>query len=285
LEISVVIATHDRPQSLARLLASLAPQIVAGEHEMLIADNGTPQPSPLSPEITVACHLHDPMPGKTRMQNRAIAKAQGRIVACVDDDVVTAPDYLTAVKRFFDSNPQFAAMKGRVLAANDPGTVAGDNAIYLDLPIVDHGEEVCEVRGVVGANMAFRAQALAQVGLFNERLGPGASGWDEETEISARLRAAGFRIGYCPYAIVYHEVNPARADRARFLRVARERGYCRMLHERHHPVDVLTRVTLAALRLGMARALHAPASRVAREDSRLATALGMLDGLRQRRAN
>lgn len=284
MQISVIIATHDRSESLGRVLSGLVSQVVPGKHELLIADNGTPQPSPLPTDVTVACHLHDPTPGKTRMQNRAIAQARGRIIACVDDDVVTAPDYLLAVERFFDANPQFAAMKGRVLAATDPGSVAGANSIYLDLPIVDHGEDVCEVSGVVGANMAFRAQALAQVGLFNERLGPGASGWDEETEISARLRAAGFKIGYCPYAVVYHEVNPARADRARFIRVARERGYCRMLHERHRRVDVLTRVVLAALRVSVARALHAPAERKAREDRRLATALGMLDGLRQRAA-
>ena len=35
--------------------------------------------------------------------------------------------------------------------------------------------------------MAFRATALARVGLFDERLGPGAAGHEEETEMSARL--------------------------------------------------------------------------------------------------
>ena len=103
--------------------------------------------------------------------------------------------------------------------------------------------------------------------------------------MSMRIRAAGLRIGYCPGAMVYHEVDPARADRARFIRIARERGRCRMLHEGHGRAAVLMNVAYAGLRLGFARVLHAPAERVAREDRRLATALGMLDGLRQRPAS
>ena len=85
-------------------------------------------------------------------------------------------------------------------------------AVYLDLPIADHGEEVIEVRGVLGANMAFRAGVLKQVGPFDERLGPGAGGHEEETEMSDRIRRAGFRIGYAPEALVYHEVDAARAE-------------------------------------------------------------------------
>ena len=68
-------------------------------------------------------------------------------------------------------------MKGRILPAEDPAAKVGaETAVWLDLPIVDHGEEVIEVRGVLGANMALRADALARVGLFDERLGPGAAG-------------------------------------------------------------------------------------------------------------
>ena len=117
--------------------------------------------------------------------------------------------------------------------------------MYLDLPIADHGDEVIEVRGVLGANMAFRADAIEQVGPFDERLGPGAGGHEEETEMSQRLRRAGFRIGYAPKAMVYHEVDPARANRERFIRIARERGRCRMLHEKHSAVEVISKNAIA----------------------------------------
>jgi GT2 family glycosyltransferase len=127
--------------------------------------------------------------------------------------------------------------------------------------------------------MAFRAEALRQVGHFDERLGPGAAGHEEETEMSQRLRRYGYRIGYAPAAIVYHEVDPSRASRQRFIRIARERGYCRALHEHHHRTKTRFTIVLAAARLFAARLLRASPKRIAREEERLATAQGIMDGL------
>jgi glucosyl-dolichyl phosphate glucuronosyltransferase len=283
LKLSIIIATHARTEALARLVESLAPQLAGDGRELLIADNGTAAPSPMPATAPAHKHLHDPRPGKCRIQNRAIREARGEIIVCLDDDLAAAPDYLDQVERFFAEHREFAAMKGRILPVEDPKAKVGAEAVpWLDLPIVDHGEEVVEVRGVLGANMAFRASALTQVGLFDERLGPGAAGHEEETEISARLRRAGFRIGYAPGALVYHEVDPARADRARFLRIARERGRCRMIHEHHRALAVLGDNALAALRVWAARLAGASPARMAREERRLAVAQGMLDGLRDR---
>jgi glucosyl-dolichyl phosphate glucuronosyltransferase len=282
LKLSIIIATHDRAEALNCLIASLTPQLREGEHELFVADNGTQVPSPVTSTGFPLTHLHDPRPGKCRVQNRALARAHGTIIACLDDDLAVAPDYVAQVIAFFENHPEFAAMKGRVLAAADPSAIAGELAPYLDLPIVDHGDQVIEVRGVLGANMAFRADALRHVGPFDERLGPGAAGHEEETEMSNRLRRAGYRIGYAPRALVYHEVAAGRADRLRFIRIARERGFCRMIHERHSIIDVLTKLAIANIRMVFARLLRAPISRIAREERRLAIARGMLDGLRQR---
>jgi len=283
LKVSIVIATHARPAALARLLASLKPQIDPARHQILIADNGTAEPAPIPNAIGPVVHIHDPQPGKCRTQNRAIARARGEIIACLDDDLTVAPGYVAAVARFFAEHPEFAAMKGRVLPAESADASAGANACYLDLPIVDHGERVIEVRGVIGANMAFRASALAKVGLFDERLGPGAAGHEEETEMSARLRGAGFRIGYAPGALVYHDVDPSRADRERFIRIARERGRCRMLHERHSFAALRLARFIASSRLALAHALGASPQRIAREERRLAIAQGMIEGARASR--
>ena len=281
LKLSIIIATHQRPDALNRLLASLAAQVCEGEHEIFVADNGSPAPSPITTTAVPIIHLHDPRPGKCRIQNRALDQARGTIVACLDDDLAVAPDYVPQVMAFFDAHHEFDAMRGRILPAADPAVVAGKLAPYLDLPIADDGDEVIEVRGVLGANMAFRADALYQVGPFDERLGPGAAGHEEETEMSQRLRRAGYHIGYAPRALVYHEVDPARADRTRFIRIARERGFCRMLHEHHSTLDVLTKLVIANVRMVLARLLRAATPRLAREERRLAIARGMHDGLRR----
>ena len=97
--------------------------------------------------------------------------------------------------------------------------------------------------------------------------------------MSQRLRRKGLRIGYAPDAVVYHEVDPRRADRDRFIRISRERGRCRMLHETHSAIEVITKNAIAWTRLTIARSLRASLPRIAREERRLAVAHGMFDGL------
>jgi len=278
LKTSIIIATHDRPRELLRLIEALSPQITSGR-ELLIAENGTAAPSAITSGATVTAHLHDTRPGKCRIQNRAIRESSGELLIFLDDDLTVGAEYVGQAESFFEHYPEFAAMKGRVLPVSDPAA-AGPLAPYMDLPLVDHGKTVTEVRGVLGANMAFRRSAFDKVGLFDERLGPGAAGHEEETEISARLRTAGLRIGYSPAAVAYHDVDPRRADRDRFLRVWRERGRCRMLHGHHGPAEIIVALTIASVRSAFARMLPVGVERRSREDRRLATARGMLDGLR-----
>jgi len=279
LKTSIIIATHARPASLARLIASLAPGLASGTREIIIAENGTPTPMPLPSRPNPLKHLHEPRPGKCRIQNRAIAEATGDILVFLDDDLTVATGYLDAVDSFFDTHREFAGMKGRILPQDDPDEKVGPMAVYLDLPLTDDGDQVIEVRGVLGANMAFRATALRQVGPFDERLGPGACGHEEETEMSARLRSVGFRIGYAPEALVYHEVDRSRADRERFIRISRERGRCRMIHEKHSATEVIVKNAIALTRLRFAQLVGAGLPRIAREERRLAIARGMFDGL------
>jgi GT2 family glycosyltransferase len=279
-KLSIIIATHARPDCLNRLILSLSNQFVPDRHELFVAENGSITPSVVESRVALI-HLHDPRRGKCRIQNRAIAGARGEIIVCLDDDLLVSPNYLAAVEEFFDKYPQYAAMKGRILALEDPAQKVGALAPFLDLPLVDHGEEVVEVSGVLGANMAFRASALRKVGPFDERLGPGAGGHEEETEMSRRMRRYGFRIGYAPAALVLHEVDPARASRERFIRISRERGYCRTLHETHSIRSAVTALAIARTRLFLARMLNAPIERIAREERRFAVACGILDGLRR----
>ncbi len=284
MRISLIIATCNRPDSLTRLMLSLAPQLGDDQTEVLIAENGSAEQSELPEVPGRVVHLYEREPGKCRVQNHAIEQARGEVLAFLDDDLVAGPDYLAQVGHFFARHAEFAAMKGRVRALQDPIAVAGPDAIYLDLPLVDHGDEVVEVHGVLGVNMAFRAAVLNRVGPFDERLGPGAAGHEEETEMSARLRRFGYRIGYAPGALVYHEVDPERADAARFLRIARERGRCRVLHEQHSLGSVRIDWTLAAFRLWLARIRGVERAQLIREQQRFATVDGMLEGLRARQA-
>ena len=55
-----------------------------------------------------------------------------------------------------------------------------------------------------GANMAFRRHVFEKVGFFDERLGAGASGCSEDSELWYRILAEGWICSYEPGAVVYH---------------------------------------------------------------------------------
>ena len=55
-----------------------------------------------------------------------------------------------------------------------------------------------------GANMAIRREAFDLVGLFDERLGAGAAGCSEDSELWYRLLAEGWSCVYEPDAVVFH---------------------------------------------------------------------------------
>ncbi len=67
-------------------------------------------------------HIHDPRPGKCRVQNLAIKRATGDVLIFLDDDLIVAKDYLDQVERFFTYHPEFAAMKGRILPLRRPAS-------------------------------------------------------------------------------------------------------------------------------------------------------------------
>ena len=52
--------------------------------------------------------------------------------------------------------------------------------------------------------MAFRREAFERVGLFDERLGAGAAGCSEDSELWYRLLAEGHQCRYAPTAVVFH---------------------------------------------------------------------------------
>ena len=113
MKISVIIATHRRPESLARLIASLAPGLASGTREIIVAENGTPAPMQLATEGAPLRHLHEPRAGKCRIQNRAIAEASGEILVFLDDDLTVATGYLDAVESFFDTHREFVGDEGK----------------------------------------------------------------------------------------------------------------------------------------------------------------------------
>jgi GT2 family glycosyltransferase len=69
-----------------------------------------------------------------------------------------------------------------------------------------------------GANMAFRRSMFDRIGLFDERLGAGASGCSEDSELWYRLLASGGACLFEPRACVLHHHREQWSELRRQMR-------------------------------------------------------------------
>jgi GT2 family glycosyltransferase len=238
--ISVIVPTFNRAASLQRLLASLGsvelPDSIRAE--VIIVDNGSTDNTReiLLREKGTRDQLDfratkKETKGKSRALNHGIGLARGEILIVVDDDVVVHHRWMTEHWECHRVS-EFGAVQGRVLPGVDPqGRPADPSRLReYNIPIIDYGEEIREIRGLTGTNMSFKREVFEKVGGFDTRLGPGAAGFSEDTEYSVRIRKAGFKIGYAPDAVAYHELSPARYGREYNRNVEYRKGLSRSLY-------------------------------------------------------
>jgi GT2 family glycosyltransferase len=238
--LAIVVATRNRESHLRRLLASIFAMtgVERSAPTVVVADNGSTDGTADLVAATAVTHptvrrLDVPVGGKCRALNVAIHATAADRFAFVDDDVELDRDWLVAVEGFF-ARTHVGAAQGTIrmapAAAADPLLVAAVERWHT-IPHCDYGQTVAEAPSLIGANMLVERRAFARVGLFDERLGPGAAGASEDTELAARLRAAGERIGYIPDAIVYHAVEPDRLSAAYFRSLHEARGRSRIYYK------------------------------------------------------
>ncbi len=216
--VSLVICTRDRPKQLEDCLKSLQNLAVA-PHEVLVVDNApknqlTAQLVAQMPEIRYICEPH---PGLSMARNTGIQHTTGDLIAFTDDDVRIHPNWMISLQSAF-RNPHIMAVTGLIL----PGELETDSQVIFEMNHSSiHGEYQAKLfddaffardqsfgvpvwRMGAGANMAFRRQILEKVGNFDERLGAGASGCSEDSEMWYRILAEGGICLYEPTAVVFH---------------------------------------------------------------------------------
>lgn len=216
-EVSLVICTRDRPQALERCLASLSrQQRVAGE--LIVVDNSANGSArALCSDHGQVTYVHEPTPGLSRARNAGVRRAGGSIIVFTDDDVEPHPRWLSEIVRTFREH-DVDCMTGLVL----PATLETDAQCEFQftlgafggsfIPLLfdrrffaetkPHGAQVWRIGA--GANMAFRRRAFDRAGLFDERLGAGASGCSEDSEFWYRLLALDGSCLHEPRAVVFH---------------------------------------------------------------------------------
>lgn len=216
--VSVIVCTRDRPEQLTRCLDALG-RLSAPPKEILVVDNAprSDETRRLIEKRPGIRYVREPRPGLSVARNTGIRHSTGDVIAFTDDDVIVHRDWTIRLQQAL-ARPDVLAATGLILPAEleteaqflfqqghgDFGW--GYRALTFDARFFEQMKH----RGVpvwhigAGANMAFQREAFDRVGLFDERLGAGAAGCSEDSEMWYRIIAEGGRCRYEPTAVVYH---------------------------------------------------------------------------------
>lgn len=196
---SVVVATCNRPELLARCLEELVPErqkLTREKYEVIVSDDGALRSaeSLVTERFPWARWVCGPRRGAAANRNCGAAVAQGEWLAFTDDDCVPAPGWLAAFAAAAQATPDLAVLEGR--------TTSG--------PVAMGALEIAPVNESGGylwsCNFAIRAEAFRGVGGFDEWLGSDL----EDVDLRVRLGRAGLRTEFVPSATVMHPPRPLR---------------------------------------------------------------------------
>lgn len=288
-KVSVIIPTRNRFESLGRLLQSLFDAHGLSEIplEVIVVDNGSTDDTArfleeASRRWPMLRALFEGRAGKNFALNLGLREAKGEIICLMDDDIVLDPAWLRKLLDDFQTE-DYDALQPRVLPGKDPsGNPAEMSHLYeYNIPVIDYGGSVRDLRGLTGAIMSFRRKVIDKVGLFDERLP--ASGYHGDTDLSRRIREAGFSIGYTPHVVAYHELNPNRYG-VGYARLSQYRkGLSRSLYGRDSILlDVMPNL-LANLMRYLAYSVSGRKEKVYKTEKRIMKYWGYLVGRMQRR--
>ena len=219
-EISVAIATRNRPDLLARVLDALTSSDPL-PREIVIADQSTDDASERVARARAGGavrlrYLRDEGSGLGVAQNRAFSCARCPIVAVTDDDCVPAPGWLAGIEEVLEAHPKLGGVTGPVLPldADHPDLVPVSSRIST-VP-----KDVFRQARAVGGRQWEQLRGSARVARCSSwerratRTGsPGRGGVD--MDLFYRLLRADACIRYEPACVVFHSRATRQERRAR----------------------------------------------------------------------
>jgi glucosyl-dolichyl phosphate glucuronosyltransferase len=253
LDVSVVIATHNRAEELRHTLESIKGIRTSRRWEIIVVDNGSTDLTPeviadAAKEAPVALHyLFEPEPGRSAALNTAIRSSGAGIVLTTDDDVRVEPGWLDAAVDAL-TNLQCDYLTGKVVPiwnGRPPSWLpATDGRMRGVLGLLDFGPTPVPLtnRSPIGVNAAFRREAFVRVGLFDTSIGrkPGTLLGQEVRDWYIRARSAGLRGYYVPQMVVEHVVSSSRLTKRYFRRWFYWHGISRALMYERHALDMVS---------------------------------------------
>jgi glycosyltransferase involved in cell wall biosynthesis len=198
--VSFVVPVHNGAGCVRATLEAIAAQADGRPMEIIVVDDCSTDGSPELLRGLSTIFPLDVLPGDGRGAaaaiNTGVRAARYPIICQVDQDVVVGHGWMPRLVSALH-DPDVGAAQGYY--TNDPRATRCARAMGLDLEQRYAAIPGPETDHVCTGNSAYRASALRDLGLFDEALGYGY-----DNDMSYRLRAAGYRLAFCPAARSVH---------------------------------------------------------------------------------
>ncbi|MEP0885156.1 glycosyltransferase [Trichocoleus sp. ST-U3] len=211
--ISVIIPVYNGEKTLQETIESVLNQTLT-DFELIVINDGSQDAT-----LEIVERIQDPRlkafsyanAGQATSRNRGISHACGEYISFIDADDLWTPDKLEAQLRALQDNSQAAVAYSWTKCIDELGnfsrrgshiSVSGD--VYAKLLLIDFIEN--------GSNPLIRAQAIAEVGGFDESMTP-----SEDRDLWLRL-AARYHFVAVPSPQVLYRQSPNSAS-ANILRM------------------------------------------------------------------
>jgi GT2 family glycosyltransferase len=216
LEVSVIIATYRRPESLRRCVEALRLQTLQPLEVIVVARQTDSETRSLleaqfaEPIPSCVVLVHEP--GVVTALNRGLSVSRGDVVAFTDDDTEPHVTWLERIVSRFALDPAIGAVGGRDVIHQDGRIVGGPvtrigRVQWFGRRIGGHHLEggLQEVQFLKGANMAFRREAIEG---FDRRLRGLGAEFALDMDVSLAAFSRGWRVEYDPQVVVDHYPGP-----------------------------------------------------------------------------
>jgi glycosyltransferase involved in cell wall biosynthesis len=234
-ELSVVIPTYNRLETLAHVIPTLLAQdLPAAQFEVLVCDSNSTDGTAeylagVHAEHANVRHLPGPYTGRAAARNAGIDAASGEVVLFNDADILASPDLLSQHVRHHREQRNIAVV-GLEVQVRD----IQDYAYKRDHPQARgslHKATRTKLTWLyfLTGNASVRREDLLRVGRFDESF----TGYGhEDLELGYRLQRAGVTILYEPKAVNYHCQDVPHDDQKEKMRLA---GRSTVRFYRKHP--------------------------------------------------
>jgi GT2 family glycosyltransferase len=222
IDLSIIVSTYNRRQTLARAIDSLLDQRVPASlrYEIIVVDNNcTDATRELIANYVRSFparvrYAFESRPGVSNGRNAGVRAARGAIVAFTDDDNVVSKTWVATIAALLRAHPDAEGVGGKVLP-EWPRTPPAwlDQRHWSPLAILYYGERRLFTSArrplcLLTANLAIRRDTLLLLGGFSPEF-PRC----QDHELLLRLWRSGGKVLYAPDLVTFAPVDPQRLTR------------------------------------------------------------------------